>query len=651
MNKFIKTNNALSTLIVAALFLGFIPTVSDAGSWNGWIYQDPYPTSNNLYAVKFVTPKKGWIAGEQGTILYTEDGGDTWEHQESGTERIIKSLFFVNERQGWAVGGESATRVKGVIIHTNDGGKTWIQQDGDFNLPLNGLFFLNDKEGWIVGNEGILLHTTDGGKKWERQVIDTRRSIASVYFISSQVGWLLAGDRVYRTVDGGKKWDEARLDLRLPAHGRFGTGSFELVPPEWSWGELYFFNEKKGWVVTGFSPIYFTNDGGKTWTNRFPVKVMAYDLRHISFSDDKNGCATGSNIVCTEDSGKTWKERLTKLSVKINDINYLELHGISFVNKSGWTVGINGQIRKTEDGGKTWQMAARTNDCGRNSFFIDKNTGWVHGLWSAYICRTDDGGHSFQRQETGLSVFGVFFVNKTLGWAAGEIEENSGAVTKGWGIIRQTKDGGKTWKTQFKKFMGGSENFRFQGGFFNLFFLNDRIGWVVGQRGTIIHTVDGGEHWELQKSDDPISQLRAVQFIDSKTGWIAGIKSREGEWSGVVLHTTDGGIHWEAQYTARGVGLHNVAFNDNNNGWATGATEWGEVSMVFHTTDGGKTWTETDLGQVGMIYPAFNDSRGVLISEKGWPAITEDRGVTWKKPRRILSKYPWHFSDLFEKKK
>ncbi len=83
----IRMKNGALSLMVIAFYLGFNPVVSFAGSWNGWLYQNPYPTSNTLLAVKFATPKRGWIAEVQGTILYTEDGGETWEFQESGTEQ------------------------------------------------------------------------------------------------------------------------------------------------------------------------------------------------------------------------------------------------------------------------------------------------------------------------------------------------------------------------------------------------------------------------------------------------------------------------------------------------------------------------------------------------------------------------------------
>jgi photosystem II stability/assembly factor-like uncharacterized protein len=86
--------------IMIVVFLAFSVSASLAGSWNGWIYQNPYPTSNNLFAVKFITSMKGWVVGKYGTILYTEDGGDTWVAQESGTEEDLMRVTFVNEKAG-----------------------------------------------------------------------------------------------------------------------------------------------------------------------------------------------------------------------------------------------------------------------------------------------------------------------------------------------------------------------------------------------------------------------------------------------------------------------------------------------------------------------------------------------------------------------
>jgi hypothetical protein len=70
----------------------------------------------------------------------------------------------------------------------------------------------------------------------------------------------------------------------------------------------------------------------------------------------------------------------------------------------------------------------------------------------------------------------------------------------------------------------------------SVFFLpNTEIGWIVGNAGSIIHTANGGETWEAQKS--PVkAHLESVSFLDRNNGWAVGTK-------GTVLRTRDGGIN------------------------------------------------------------------------------------------------------------
>lgn len=246
-------------LIIIASMACFLPGYSQAvTSVNGWIYQETYPTENNLYGVKFVTVKKGWVVGDYGTILHTEDGGETWDVQESGTEHALKSIFFVNDKQGWVVGKG------GVILHTEDGGKTWINQ-GNGNLILNQVFFLNGMEGWAVGNsgpgldkpKGIILHTVDGGRNWKTSDIEEKSNIAEIYFIDIKTGWLLAGTTVFRTTNGGKSWDSSEL---LAGNSR-------------GYGDVHFVDNSTGWAVVGKRNIYHTADGGGNMVRTFRFEI------------------------------------------------------------------------------------------------------------------------------------------------------------------------------------------------------------------------------------------------------------------------------------------------------------------------------------------------------------------------------------------
>ncbi len=646
----------IAMLITITVILTVIPMQSFAGSWNGWVYQNPYPTSNNLLGVKFVTSKKGWVAGEQGIILFTEDAGETWAAQESGIAQDLLDITFVNEKNGWAVGN------RGIILHTGDGGKTWAIQS-EIKAVLKSLFFLNEKEGWAVGADGkqssheikvqgIVLHTIDGGKKWETVNISINRLITSVYFINPQTGWLLAGDEVYRTTNGGKKWEESKLPVELPFFGSPGHSRRAEIPLKWDRGCIFFTDDKNGWAVIGLGSIFHSKDGGKTWVDQLHAG-SSYALNRISFMDKRSGCTAGSTIFCTADEGKTWKEKLGVLpehSKRIDDF-LVQIHGISFPRSSfGWAVGDDGQIMKTEDGGKTWKMAARRDECGSAVFFVDKKTGWIYAPrdYTTYICRTDDGGRTRQNQEVGIWVRGLFFSDSSTGWAVGTIEERNERkeIDKVYGVIKYTADGGKTWSTQFKELMGHD---RLRTGLFEVSFIDRENGWVVGNQGMILHTTDGGKRWEHQASGSTDYFLRNIHFLDTKFGWIIGTKAIEGAagWTGIILYTEDGGKKWNLQHKKDNAWLNGIFFTDNKTGWVTGRSEEGFGWLLF-TEDGGNTWTKEEPSVIGYDLIFLDKDRGVIPTTKAWFFITTEGGKTWKRIRKPVRKYPWHVSEVFE---
>ncbi len=633
-------------IVIFVLALAMVSKGNAGGSWNGWIYQDPYPTSNTLLAVKFVTPKKGWVAGEVGTILYTEDGGDTWEVQESGTEQPLSSITFINEKSGWAVGEY------GIIIHTANGGKTWVTQE-NIESRLLKIYFINDQEGWVVGSEGTMLHTSNGGKKWVRKDVGIKRSISSVYFINAQNGWIQAGGEVYRTTNGGGTWERSVFPRdEYPVFGAPGHG--EIVGSAGEREDLFFVDDKKGWAVVGFSLIFHTKDGGRTWTNQLHTgRALSYGLSRISFSDAQNGCAAGSSILCTADGGKTWNEKLGVPAGSGKRINHFEVQfqGISFPGQSiGWAVGNDGFLMKSEDGGRSWKLAARRDECGQDVYFVNNKTGWFYNTtdYTTYICRTDDGGHTRQKQEVGLWVWGMFFTDASTGWSMGTIEDRNqrDRIENVYGVIKHTTDGGKTWTTQYKELMGTS---RFGTGLLGIFFINNDIGWISARNGTVLHTEDGGMHWERQKIGSSFEdQLIGIQFINPKVGWIAGIGGNE-EWMGIVLQTVDGGKHWEKQYSIKDVGLTGIFFMDEKIGWLTGLSEDGGSGWLLHTADGGAKWMKEEFGDIGYSNPAFLDKqRGAISTKKGLIILTTNGGQTWQKIRKPIRKYPWHFSEMFE---
>lgn len=118
----------------------------------------------------------GWIVGQNG-IKKTTNGGLTWFDQYSSEYASLGSIYFTDANHGWAVGNWftgiwGAAGRRGMILYTNNGGTTWNEQT-TINHNLGGVYFPNDHTGWAVGGGGTILHTTNGGVSFvEEEEID-----------------------------------------------------------------------------------------------------------------------------------------------------------------------------------------------------------------------------------------------------------------------------------------------------------------------------------------------------------------------------------------------------------------------------------------------------------------------------------------------
>lgn len=93
----------------------------------------PAVSTSALQDVDFLDQSLGWVAGTQGNIHRTINGGIDWEPaQSTGTNATFNAISMLNELNGWVVGG------LGTIRNTIDGGLTWQgQSSGTFSDLLD----------------------------------------------------------------------------------------------------------------------------------------------------------------------------------------------------------------------------------------------------------------------------------------------------------------------------------------------------------------------------------------------------------------------------------------------------------------------------------------------------------------------------------
>src|SRR5205085_1562564 len=122
--------------VCGCLSLTVAVTFNVCAQVRGWLWQNPLPQGNAIYAVRFASDKRhGWAVGSDGSIFATTDGGRTWRAQTSGVRAHLYSVAFADERVGVVVGD------RGTLLVTADGGATWQNKSLPNGLPLTGAAF------------------------------------------------------------------------------------------------------------------------------------------------------------------------------------------------------------------------------------------------------------------------------------------------------------------------------------------------------------------------------------------------------------------------------------------------------------------------------------------------------------------------------
>jgi photosystem II stability/assembly factor-like uncharacterized protein len=86
--------------------------------------------------VAFVDAQTGWVAGRY-RAWHTMDGGDTWVETGTVSPSMRRTFHFVDTRHGWSASRLSWKKdgQRSTIAYTEDGGATWQIQDTHIEMP------------------------------------------------------------------------------------------------------------------------------------------------------------------------------------------------------------------------------------------------------------------------------------------------------------------------------------------------------------------------------------------------------------------------------------------------------------------------------------------------------------------------------------
>jgi photosystem II stability/assembly factor-like uncharacterized protein len=137
-------------------------------------------------SIEFLDQRRGLLAGDEGLLLVTRNGGNGWTQIDTGTSHHLTDIALFGENV-WVAG------YGGVMLHSGDGGESWQRQWTFAGASLECVSFLDERSGWAVGWSGTVLRTTDGGNTWRATPVpDISETLTSIYFKDERNGWITA---------------------------------------------------------------------------------------------------------------------------------------------------------------------------------------------------------------------------------------------------------------------------------------------------------------------------------------------------------------------------------------------------------------------------------------------------------------------------
>ena len=257
------------------------------------------------------------------------------------------------------------------------------------------------------------------------------------------------------------------------------------------YSDVFFVDENEGWVTSScIAEIYHTTDGGESWemqTTQFPCNAIWMISKNEGYAGGDNG-----RVYRTTDGGKNWNA-IGGIGNTLSDISF------SSGASTGFVCGQNSAYAKIGPEGVTMIEKITNGDIGSVSA-TGPDEAYFFGC-SLMLHYNGSGMWADQDRHSTGYIYANFMLNSKQGWAAGA------------DIIINTVDG-ENWFPQTSPTTNR--------GMFDVFFLNENEGWVIGERGLIMHTTNGGTTWTVEAEGVTDNYLRAVHFPSSNVGYICG---------------------------------------------------------------------------------------------------------------------------------
>lgn len=497
-----------------------------------------------IVSVSFPTAEIGYLLLQNGDVLTTGDGGDSWKKQTAipdspsrGGSQNVSDIKFVSAANG-VVG------VGNQIYATADSGVSWSLAKTVLGPGLVHFEFISPTEGFAFGNHSSVYKTIDGGTTWNEIASDGSTNNEDIVALSCTdattcLASIASGSKILRTSNGGTTWSAVTPSTSAV----FGVG---------------YTSATHALAVGNAGITVVTEDSGATWTAVNSSAPGKFDSLHVDTPTSALLMGAAGALARSQDSGATWKPLTTLSADFILDAAFPTA-------KRGYVADSRGALTRSDDGGISWKYL----DTGgvRPYALYAPNDQTLLIAANKGVSKSTDGGLTIN--PTGTGKF------RKTGFDRIDVA-GSAVIAYSNTAISITTDLGSKWKS-IKKPKAVKTVRRID-------FLNAKSGYILDFKSELWFTSTGGKKWTriMTTTDD---QARQVAFNDVKHGFLA-------DSSGRVLFTADGGATWATQFPDYAMVL--------NGGFNPLLATIGAKGAVLAEAVTNTVFSTTSYGQVGV---------------------------------------------------
>lgn len=228
----------------------------------------------------------------------------------------FRGMSIVNDSILWVSGN------RGTILVTEDAGQTWKKANpaGNIHRDFRAIHAWNSQNAvaMAVGDTGLILGTKNGGLSWDTVYLDVTAGVfLDDIALDGRIGWCYGdpiGGSLYllTTVDSGQSWSRvppSQLPVPVGSEGAFAASGTNVVT-----------QPGRTVVVTGAGlfPRFLKLEAGQWSAVRLPLQAgPVAGAYSVAFRDDQLGIAVGGNfqdstrndsVACmTRDGGNSWE--------------------------------------------------------------------------------------------------------------------------------------------------------------------------------------------------------------------------------------------------------------------------------------------------------------------------------------------------------